>query len=107
MAYPTSSTRVGYAGTESIGDVLTKANFDKLPGGCVDYHRIVVDSTASGGTTTVTGLTSAITAGTARFYKITIFCSNITTTGSGTASLEVWDITGNVKIAGFAILAQS
>jgi hypothetical protein len=107
MAYPTSSTRVGYVGTELIGDVLTKANFDKGPAGLVAYNRIVTDSSASGATTAVTGLQPAFTAGTSRFYKITIFCSNITTTGSGTASLEIWDITGNAKIGGFSILAQS
>ena len=44
MSLPSSGARVGYVGTEIIGDVLTKANFDKGPGGLVGYGQIIPQS---------------------------------------------------------------
>lgn len=97
------ATRVGYVGTESTGDVLTKANFDKGPGGLVAYNSITTNfgPVGSGSVTGVSGLSPAITAGTNRTYKITIGHA-ITTlggTGSATADFIVYNNTAGAGIA--------
>ncbi len=96
MAYPTSSTRVGYVGTESIGAILTKANFDKGPGGLVAYNQITTNTgNFSSGVTTVTGLSSSFTAGTNRMYVITVFAGGVSWV-SGTLGMDlcIADMTG-------------
>lgn len=92
------AVRTGYVGTESIGDVLTKANYDKGPGGMVGYLSITANSTGTAGTATVTGLSVAITAGTSRMYKITIQCLSIFTTGTGQTNIAIWDMTGTAQL---------
>jgi len=108
MAYPNSGGRSTYVGTEVAGDVLTKANFDKGPGGAVAYAQITADSTAQAGTASVTGLSVTITAGTQRFYKITASVWAVSQNGTGTTSVEIWDMTATVSLGGIACsLAQS
>lgn len=66
------AVRTSYVGTEAVGDVLTKANFDKLPGGWIGYVEVTANQT---GITTaavaLTGVTVTVTAGTTRRLKIT------------------------------------
>lgn len=63
--------RTAYVGTQVAGDVLTAANFTKVPGGWIGYAEVV----ASQGTITtavdLTGLTVTVTVGTSRRIRIT------------------------------------
>jgi hypothetical protein len=64
------SVRTGFAGTTSVGDVLTSANITSLPGGWLGSVTVVASQT---GITTVTDLTSlslTVTAGTSRRLRI-------------------------------------
>lgn len=92
------ATRVGYVGTEAIGDVLTKANYDKGPAGLVAYVSTTSNSSAAATVTTYTGLNPTITAGTSRLYKITIGCTTGTQVGVGASQIQIWDMTGSVAL---------
>lgn len=63
--------RTAYVGTEAVGDVLTKANFDKLPGGWIGYAES--SSTQTGITTEVdvTGCSVTVTVNANRRIRIT------------------------------------
>lgn len=63
--------RQTYPGTQAAGDVLTSANFSRLPGGWTGYAEVTAAQT---GITTVTDLTSlsvTIGVGTGRRIRIT------------------------------------
>ncbi len=108
MAYPNSGGRSTYVGTEVAGDVLTKANFDKGPGGAVAYAQITADSTLQAATASVSGLSVTITAGSQRFYKITCSFWAISQNGTGTTSVEIWDMNATLSLGGIACsLAQN
>lgn len=95
------ASRIAYVGSENIGDVLTKANFDKLPGGMIGNLGIVVDSSNQTGTAIVTGLSVTVTAGTARRMLITISCSSVVSIGGGSAltNINIYDVTGAAQLA--------
>lgn len=96
-----TSSRIGYVGTEIASDVLTKTNFDRLPGGMMGSLSITSPSAATGGTTVVTGLSVAITAGVSRRYRILIHCSSVTNAGAANNStnIQIFDATGTVTLA--------
>lgn len=83
MTYPTSSARTSYIGTEATGDVLTKANFDKSPGGMVAYAQITANGSALTGFTAVTGLGGNSPATANRMFVITIGAAGFALTGTG------------------------
>lgn len=66
--------RTSYVGTQIAGDVLTAANFSKLPGGWIGYAEVTANQTGITTVTDLTGLTVTVTAGTARRLKITGRC---------------------------------
>lgn len=95
------AVRTAYVGTEAIGDVLTKANFDKMPGGLVGYASTTSNGTASATVKTYTdgtALSPTITAGTSRTYKITIMCSSVVQVGTGSSQIQIWDLTGSTAL---------
>lgn len=96
------TTRLGYVATESIGDVLTKANFDKGPSGLIAYLTTPTDTGSISTVTTWPGMSATLNASSPanRTYKITVGCSSFTTTGTGTSSLSIWDMTGSAQLQG-------
>lgn len=65
------AVRTGYVGTQVAGDVLTAANFSKLPGGWLGYVEVTADQTGITTEVDLTSLTLAVTVGTSRRIKIT------------------------------------
>jgi hypothetical protein len=64
------AVRVGYAGTQSVGDVLTSANFTKMPNANVGIIQTSASDQGSITTeTAVTGLSVAPTIGTSRYVR--------------------------------------
>lgn len=77
------AVRTSYVGTENVGDVLTKANFDKLPGGWLGYAEVTTAQTGITTVTDLTNLTVTVTVGTNRKIRIT-GCSVVSrTVGDG------------------------
>lgn len=63
--------RTAYVATEAVGDVLTKANFDKLPGGWIGYAEITSPQASITTVVDVTGLTVTVTANATRRLRVT------------------------------------
>jgi len=64
------TVRTAYVGTEAVGDVLTKANFDKLPGGWIGEALVTASQASITAETDLTNLTVTVTAGANRRLKI-------------------------------------
>lgn len=64
------AVRTAYVATEAVGDVLTKANFDKLPGGWIGYVPMTADHTGITTQVDITGLTVTVTVNTSRRIRI-------------------------------------
>lgn len=82
MAYPANGARTTYLGTENTGDVLTKANFDKSPGGLAAYAQLTANSAALSGFTGI-GIAANCPATANRIYLITIGAAGFSLAGSG------------------------
>lgn len=65
------AVRTAYVGTQSPGQILTSANFTKLPGGWIGYAQVTSDQGSLTTATDLTSLTVTVTAGTSRRLKIT------------------------------------
>jgi hypothetical protein len=63
--------RTAYVGTQVAGDVLTAANFTKLPGGWIGYAEAVANQAAIVAEIDLTSLTVTVTVGTSRRIKVT------------------------------------
>jgi hypothetical protein len=63
--------RTAYVATEAVGDVLTKANFDKLPGGWIGYAEVTANQTTITAAVDLTGLTVTVTVNTSRRIRVT------------------------------------
>lgn len=63
--------RTAYVGTENSGDVLTKANFDKLPGGWIGYAETTSSQSGISAVTDLTSLSVTVTVGSNRRIRIT------------------------------------
>lgn len=81
--------RTGYVATQSAGDVLTSANFTKLPGGWIGYANVTANQTGITAITDLTNLTVTVTVGTNRLIQITGFGSISTTANDNNGSLYV------------------
>lgn len=87
------ATRVGYAGTENPNDVLTAANFSKLPNGLVAYSTI---TTWGGGNISATAdvMTLTFTFAASRGYVLECLFSLFTqNTSTGAVSCTITDNT--------------
>ena len=62
--------RTAYVGTEAVGDVLTKANFDKLPGGWIGYAEVTANQGSITTEVDLTGLTVTVTVASTRRLRI-------------------------------------
>ena len=71
MTLPSSSNRVGYAGTASAGDIYTAANHAKMPGGWLGYDSITSDAAYDDTEAAVTGLSVTVSVGANRLLKVT------------------------------------
>lgn len=80
------AVRVGYVGTQSAGDVLTSANFTKLPNGVIGYIKKTSNSTMSGTDTTITSVGPTINSN--RAILVSAF-GNIESTGAATATVRL------------------
>lgn len=84
------AVRTGYVGTESVGDVLTATNFNKLPNGMIGYASVTANQT--GITSSVTDLTSlsvAVTVGSSRMIWIVGSVEATQNTSTGNAALYI------------------
>lgn len=64
------AARTAYVGTESAGDVLTAANFNKLPGGLIGYAIVTSAQTGVSTITDVTSATIAVTVNSSRKIRV-------------------------------------
>ena len=98
-----SGSRTSYVGTESIGDVVTKVNLDKGPGGLTNYATITANTSAfSAGLNSVSGLSAGTTPATAgRMFMITAGGAGFNPSGSGTVTGD-FVIYDNTATAGLA-----
>jgi hypothetical protein len=67
------ATRTPYPGTESVGDSITKTNFDKLPGGLIGYATITSNSSNFTSEADISGLTVTMTWVAGRLYRFEAF----------------------------------
>ena len=65
------AVRTAYVGTQVAGDVLTAANFTKLPGGWIGDASVTANQTGITTVADLTNLTVAVTAGSSRRLRIT------------------------------------
>lgn len=93
------AVRTAYVSTQSPGDVLTSANFTKLPGGWIGYAEVTADQTTITSETDLTSLTVTVTVGSNRRIKIT---GHIRVNGSTTdnvAGLRIKESTTTLQLA--------
>lgn len=64
------ATRTGYVGTESVGDILTVANFNKLPGGLIGYANVTSTQSTITSAVDLTSFTLTVTVGTSRIIRV-------------------------------------
>lgn len=83
--------RTAYVGTEAVGDVLTKANFDKLPGGWIGYAEVVASQGSITTEVDLTSLTVTVTVNTSRRIKITAECMFASTVADDIAGLYIYE----------------
>lgn len=81
--------RTAYVGTQVPGDVLTAANFTKVPGGWLGYAEVTADQTAITTIVDLTGLSVAVTAGADRRLKITGSCHAASPTAADEVDLYI------------------
>lgn len=89
--------RTGYPGTHNAGDVLTSANFTKLPGGWIGYAEVTANQTGITTVTDLTGLSVAVTAGTNRRLKITGSIRVTRTVADGYTTLYIRESSTNLN----------
>lgn len=100
MAYPTSSSRTTYVGTDNIGDVVQKTNLDLCPGGMAAYAQLTANSPGqTAGFASVAGLAVLCPGTVGRFYKITIGAAGFGLSGTGTVTCD-WCIYDNSALVG-------
>lgn len=85
------AVRTGYVGTQVAGDVLTAANFTKVPGGWLGHAETTTPQTSIGTSAVdLTGLTVTVTVGASRRIKITAGCNfENNAAGANYASLAI------------------
>jgi len=76
------TTRTGFPGTTSSGDVLHSADITKLPGGWIGYVEKTTSQTGISTITDITSLSVTVTVGTNRSILITGHFGTITTTAT-------------------------
>lgn len=86
-------SRTGYAGTQSVGDVLTSANFTKLPNGLIAYSTQTTNSATFTNTAVdlYGGWTVTFTAGTSRIYLLQVDCIVSSTVANDVVRLLITD----------------
>lgn len=97
------AVRTAYPGTQNVGDILTSANFTKLPGGWIGYAEVTANQT---GITTITDLTSlsvAVTVGSSRRIKISAASRLTRTVADGYTTLYIRE--GSTKLSYGLILS--
>lgn len=62
--------RGAYPGTQAAGDVLTSANFTRLPGGWIGYSVVTANQTGITAITDLTGLSVSVTVNTNRLIRV-------------------------------------
>jgi len=93
------ATRTGYVGTQSAGDVLTSANFSKLPGGWVAEVVQSADHTGITTTSDITGASVTVTLVSGRKYRISYCGSIVATASGGSVGLDLYDSTTKLQIS--------
>ncbi len=83
------AVRTAYVATESAGDVLTAANFNKMPGGCIGYANVTANQTGISALADLTGLTVTVTVNTSRLIMVQGLGVFLQQTGVGTASMAI------------------
>lgn len=88
------TTRTAYPGTESVGDVLTKANFDKVPGGWIGVVQVTSNQGSITTLTDLTSLTLTVTYQTGRTYLWLAQVGWASTVASDYSQIQLTDGTG-------------
>lgn len=96
------ASRTAYVGTQSVGDVLTSANFSKLPGGWIGDTQITSSSqTGITAEVDVTGLSVTVTVNTNRRIKIWAYVPVNPSTSTTRGSIRIKESTTQLTRADF------
>ncbi len=85
------AVRTAYVATESAGDVLTAANFNKLPGGLIGYAVVTSTQTGISTVTDLTSLTVTVTVNTSRIVMIDALVVVLQQSVGGTPSVSIYE----------------
>ena len=97
------ATRTGYVGTTSDGQVLTSANFTKLPNGGIAYVSATADQTGITAGTNLTNLSLVITPNANRLIKISC-CAHVgRTVNDGVSVLSIRQNTTNIQNFSYSV----
>jgi hypothetical protein len=66
------ASRTGYVGTQASGDILTAANYTKLPNGWIGWSQATADQTGIEAQVSLTNMGVTVTVGTSRRLKISV-----------------------------------
>lgn len=91
--------RTAYVGTEAVGDVLTKANFDKLPGGWIGYAEAVANQGAITAEVDLTSLTVTVTVNTSRRLRISALGLLQSTVASDVVRIFIYEDGASIQLA--------
>lgn len=83
------AVRTAYVGTQVAGDVLTAANFSKLPGGWLGWASATANQTGITTDTDLTGLTVTVTVGSNRLIKVSAMAILSRTVADGVTTLKI------------------
>lgn len=83
------ASRTAYVSTEVDGDILTAANFDKLPGGWIGYVEATANQTTITTEADLTSLSVTVTAGTTRRLRLTGKVNFTSTVANDGAKLRI------------------
>lgn len=94
------TVRTAYVGTQAVGDVLTSANFTKLPGGWIGYVEVTANQGSITTEVDLTSLTLTVTVGSSRRLRIMGSMMFSSTVASDTAQCNLYDTTsGSTKLS--------
>jgi hypothetical protein len=83
------ASRTAYPSVEVDGDILTAANFDRLPGGWIGYVEATTNQTTITTVVDLTSLSVAVTVGTNRRLRITGKVNFTSTVANDGAKLRI------------------
>lgn len=100
------AARTAYVATEANGDVLTPANFNKMPGGIVAYAQATSDQGSITSQADLTSLAVTVTANTSRLFHIAAYATFLKDATPAQCNLYIMEGATQLAIAQMNIAAS-